>query len=72
MQQPTRSTLDVIYENWHGYRAKLRACIAPLTSEQLFLQPAAHMVSTNNRWVKSEQVLGAVVAWRPTLRSRST
>src|SRR5262249_944287 len=43
MQQHTRSTLDVIYENWRGYQEKLRDCIAPLTSEQLELQPAAHM-----------------------------
>ena len=43
MQQPTQSTLEVIYENWRGYDAKLRACITPLTDEQLLLQPAAHM-----------------------------
>jgi hypothetical protein len=43
MQEPTRSTLDVIYESWRGYHEKLRDCIAPLTNEQLLLQPAAHM-----------------------------
>jgi uncharacterized damage-inducible protein DinB len=43
MQQQTPSTLDVIYENWRGYHEKLRDCIAPLTDEQLLLQPAAHM-----------------------------
>ena len=43
MQQQTRSTLDVIYENWRGYHAKLRDCIAPLTNEQLLFQPAARM-----------------------------
>jgi uncharacterized damage-inducible protein DinB len=43
MQEQTRSTLDVIYENWRGYQQKLRDCIAPLTNEQLDLQPAAHM-----------------------------
>ncbi len=43
MQPKTLSTLDVIYENWCGYQAKLRDCIAPLTNEQLLLQPAAHM-----------------------------
>ena len=43
MQEPTRSTLDVIYANWRGYHEKLRDCIAPLTNEQLLLQPAAHM-----------------------------
>ncbi|MBP6469822.1 MAG: DinB family protein [Chloroflexi bacterium] len=37
------STLAVIYENWQIYQKKLRDCIAPLTSEQLLLQPAAHM-----------------------------
>ena len=43
MQQQTQSTLEVIYENWRGYDEKLRNCIAPLTDEQLTLQPAAHM-----------------------------
>lgn len=43
MQQQTSSTLLVIYENWRGYQEKLRDCIAPLTDEQLALQPAAHM-----------------------------
>jgi len=37
------STLAVIYENWRGYQAKLAATIAPLTAEQLTLQPAPHM-----------------------------
>ena len=43
MLQQTSSPLDVIYESWRGYQAKLRDCIAPLTNEQLRLQPAAHM-----------------------------
>ena len=43
MQLGTGSTLDVIYENWRGYHEKLRNCIAPLTNEQLSLQPAARM-----------------------------
>jgi uncharacterized damage-inducible protein DinB len=43
MQPQTQSTLDVIYENWRGYCEKLRDCIAPLTYDQLSLQPAAHM-----------------------------
>ncbi len=30
MQQDTRSTLDVIYENWRGYNGKLQKCVAPL------------------------------------------
>jgi uncharacterized damage-inducible protein DinB len=43
MQAQTSSILDVIYENWRGYQEKLRACVAPLTDEQLRLQPAAGM-----------------------------
>ncbi|MFN8498302.1 MAG: DinB family protein [Anaerolineae bacterium] len=43
MPQPTPSTLDVIYENWQGYQEKLRNCIAPLTNDQLSLQPAPHL-----------------------------
>jgi len=43
MQPDTRTTLDVIYENWRGYNEKLQNCIAPLTKEQLSLQPAARM-----------------------------
>jgi uncharacterized damage-inducible protein DinB len=43
MQQQAGSTLDVIYKSWQGYHEKLRDCIAPLTDEQLLLQPAAHM-----------------------------
>jgi|SRR5690348_4264118 uncharacterized damage-inducible protein DinB len=43
MQQPAQSTLEVIYENWRGYQQKLRSSIAPLTVEQLALQPAARM-----------------------------
>jgi len=43
VQEQTRSTLDVIYENWRTYHEKLRDCIALLANEQLLLQPAAHM-----------------------------
>ena len=43
MHELRQSPLDVIYENWRGYHEKLRDCIAPLTSEQLLLQPAARM-----------------------------
>ena len=43
MQQDTRSTLEVIYENWRGYNGRLQKCIAPLTNEQLLLQPASRM-----------------------------
>ena len=38
-----QSTLDVIYENWRTYNDKLRDAIAPLTDEQLRLQPAPGM-----------------------------
>ena len=41
--QQSPSTLNVIYENWRGYQQKLRDCIAPLTNEQLSLQPAPRM-----------------------------
>ena len=41
--QQHQATLDVIYENWRKYNAKLRTAIAPLTDQQLKLQPAAHM-----------------------------
>jgi uncharacterized damage-inducible protein DinB len=43
MPEITQSTLQVIYENWRGYHEKLCKCIAPLTDEQLSLQPAARM-----------------------------
>jgi uncharacterized damage-inducible protein DinB len=36
-------TLNVIYENWRGYNAKLSRAVAPLTAEQLTLQPAPRM-----------------------------
>ena len=43
VQPQAQSTLAVIYENGRGYHEKLRDCIAPLTNEQLLLQPAARM-----------------------------
>ncbi len=43
MQQDPRSTLEVIYENWRGYNRRLQNCVAPLTDEQLSLQPAPRM-----------------------------
>lgn len=43
MPAQTESTLDMIYENWGGYQQKLCTAVAPLTDEQLTLQPAAHM-----------------------------
>ena len=43
MPKDTQFTLDVIYENWAGYNERLKNCIAPLTNEQLSLQPAPRM-----------------------------
>lgn len=43
MKTESRTTLGVIYENWRGYNARLQKCIAPLTDEQLRLQPATGM-----------------------------
>jgi uncharacterized damage-inducible protein DinB len=43
MQPQDSSTLEVIYQNWREYQEKLRDCIAPLTNEQLSLQPAKGM-----------------------------
>ena len=41
--QQNQSTLDVIYDNWRGYHQKLRDAIAPLTVDQVRLQPAPRM-----------------------------
>ncbi len=43
MEQETRSTIEEIYENWRGYNKRLQKCIAPLTNDQLLLQPAPRM-----------------------------
>jgi uncharacterized damage-inducible protein DinB len=43
MHQEPQSVLEVIYENWRGYNGRLQKCIAPLTDEQLQLQPAPRM-----------------------------
>jgi uncharacterized damage-inducible protein DinB len=43
MQDSPSSTLQVIYESWRGYQEKLHDAVAPLTDEQLTLQPAPHM-----------------------------
>ena len=78
MQPQTQSTLDVIYENWRGYQEKLRDCIAPLTREQLSLQPAAHlwplaqivqhMISARAGWFSGtlqddDEAMQAYMAW---------
>ena len=43
MQPQDEATLDVLYTNWRSYHERLRDCIAPLTDEQLDLQPAPRM-----------------------------
>lgn len=43
MEPDSGSTLDVIYENWQRYNQKLQDCVAPLTNEDLSLQPAPGM-----------------------------
>ena len=78
MQQQTRSTLDVIYENWGGYQEKLRNCVAPLTNEQLSLQPAAgmwpleqivqHIISVRTGWFsgtlqEQDEVMNEYMLW---------
>ena len=78
MQQQTRSTLDVIYENWRGYQEKLRDCIAPLTHEQLLLQPASgmwpvgqfvqHIISVRAGWFSGtlqdeDEAMNTYMAW---------
>ncbi len=78
MPQQTRSTLDVIYENWRGYQEKLRDCIAPLTDEHLMLQPATHMwplgqtvqhiISARARWFSGtlqddDEAMHAYMLW---------
>ncbi len=45
MKKDSQSTIEVIYENWRGYNKRLQKCIAPLTNDQLLLQPAPSMWS---------------------------
>lgn len=78
MVQDTQSTLDVIYENWGGYNGKLQKCTAPLTNEQLMLQPAAgmwplgqilqHIVSVRAGWFSGtlqddDKVMNEYMLW---------
>lgn len=78
MEQQTRSTLDVIYENWRVYNEKLRDAVAPLTNEQLSLQPAAgmwplgqilqHIISVRAGWFsgtiqEEDEAMNAYMAW---------
>jgi len=76
--QSNQSTLDVIYENWRGYNDKLRAAVAPLTDEQLNLQPAPrmwplgqilqHIISVRAGWFSatlqdSDEAMDAYMEW---------
>ena len=78
MQQPTQSTLAVIYENWRGYQEKLRDAVAPLTAEQLSLQPAPqlwplgqlvqHIIAVRAGWFSGtlqdeDEAMNAYRAW---------
>ncbi|MBA3531682.1 MAG: DinB family protein [Ardenticatenales bacterium] len=78
MQQQPQSTLEVIYENWRGYHEKLCTCIAPLTNEQLLLQPAArlwplgqmvqHIISVRAGWFSGtlqddDEAMTAYMMW---------
>jgi len=73
-----QATLDVIYENWGKYNVKLRAAVAPLTDEQLTLQPAPrmwpleqilqHIVSVRAGWFSgilqdTDEAMGAYMEW---------
>lgn len=78
MQQDTRSTLEVIYENWRDYNRKLQNCIVSLTNEQLLLQPASrmwplgqivqHMISVRAGWFSgtlqdTDDVMNEYMLW---------
>ena len=78
MPEQAQSTLEVIYENWRGYHEKLRDCIAPLTHEQLALQPAArmwplgqmvqHIISVRAGWFsgtlqEDDEAMNAYMEW---------
>jgi uncharacterized damage-inducible protein DinB len=73
-----QATLNVIYENWREYNAKLRTAIAPLTDEQLRLQPARgmwpleqivqHIISVRAGWFSgtlqdSDEAMDAYMEW---------
>ncbi|MFN8487085.1 MAG: DinB family protein [Caldilineaceae bacterium] len=78
MEQQNQATLNVIYANWRGYQEKLRNCIAPLTKEQLDLQPAPrmwplgqivqHIISVRAGWFSgtlqdADEQMSAYMAW---------
>jgi uncharacterized damage-inducible protein DinB len=60
MQQKTKSTQEVIYENWKLYHQKLRDAIAPLTDEQLKLQPASGMWPVQQL---AQHIIGVRAGW---------
>jgi uncharacterized damage-inducible protein DinB len=76
--QQHQTTLDVIYENWRNYNGKLRIAIAPLTEEQLNLQPAPrmwplaqivqHIISVRAGWFSgtlqdNDELMDAYMMW---------
>jgi uncharacterized damage-inducible protein DinB len=76
--QQHQTTLDVIYENWRKYNAILRIAIAPLTDEQLKLQPAPrmwplaqivqHIISVRADWFSgtlqdNDELMDAYMMW---------
>jgi uncharacterized damage-inducible protein DinB len=78
MQSGSQSTLEVIYQNWGGYQEKLSSCIAPLTKEQLALQPAKgmwplsqivqHIISVRAGWFSgtlqdADESMSAYMEW---------
>ena len=78
MQSEPPSTLDVIYENWRGYNKRLENCIAPLTNEQLLLQPdprlwplgqiVQHIISVRAGWFSytlqdADKAMEAYMLW---------
>ena len=46
--QQNQATLDVIYENWREYNARLRTAIAPLTDEQ----SSCNLPRRCGRWIR--------------------
>ncbi|HEY3312255.1 MAG TPA: DinB family protein [Anaerolineales bacterium] len=78
MLPQTGSTLDVIYKNWKVYHEMLRDCIAPLTDQQLALQPAPgmwpleqivqHIISVRAGWFSgtlqdNDEAMDAYMYW---------
>lgn len=76
--QQQQATLDVIYENWGMYNAKLSSAIAPVTDGQLELQPAPgmwplyqivqHIISVRAGWFSGtlqdkDDVMEAYMQW---------